>query len=271
MKTRKILFWLSVTIIYTVNAQNTPIADSSYSSIFVDDFYHGLNSAKGLILSPFGFNKNDWEKTLYTLGATTLLFYSDAHVKQFSQENKTGSYTSLFKIDRYFNGPHTAYASISLYLTGLFSKHETIRTMGLHSFEAHFFAQSLTGILKYTFGRRRPWAGDNHMNFKIFRGSKQKFRSFPSGHTTSAFTFASVMAMSIDNIYWDVFWYGNATLVAAARIYNNNHWLSDTFLAAILSYSIAHYVVHFDNQSKEQKIAFGLAANYPGIELKWFF
>ena len=119
--------------------------------------------------------------------------------------------------------------------------------MGLHAIETIIMAQSVTGFLKYSFGRARPYTGDDHLDFKVFRGNEERYRAFPSGHTTGAFAFASVMAMSIENTYWKIFWYGSATMVGAARIYHNNHWLSDTFLAGVISYSIANYVVNSDS------------------------
>ena len=140
--------------------------------------------------------------------------------------------------------------------------------MGLNGIETIILSQSLTSILKYTFGRARPFLGDNNMDFKIFRGSKQKYRSFPSGHTTGAFAFASVMAMSVESIIWKSLWYGSAGLVALARIYHNVHWLSDTFLAAIMSYSIANYVVNFDN---DKDTNFSIKPYMNGISLQYHF
>jgi len=102
----------------------------------------------------------------------------------------------------------------------------------------------------------------------LFRGKKGKYRSFPSGHTTGAFAFASVMAMSIDNVYWKTGWYGSAALVGMARIYHNVHWISDTFFAAAISYSVASYVVNFKNRAKDRKsgINFSLSPTPNGIK-----
>ena len=135
-----------------------------------------------------------------------------------------------------------------------------------------FLATSVTGFLKYSFGRARPNIANDHLNFKAFRGAEEKYRAFPSGHTTGAFAFASVMALSIENTYWKVFWYGAATMVGAARVYSNNHWLSDTFLAGVISYSIANYVVNFSSNHRLEK-GFNIQV-YPyhmGAGLKIFF
>ena len=48
-------------------------------------------------------------------------------------------------------------------------------------------------------------------------------------------------------------------MVGFARVYNNVHWFSDTVLAAIITHSIASYVVNFDKDKKNQpdKFSFG--------------
>ena len=40
-------------------------------------------------------------------------------------------------------------------------------------------------------------------------------------------------------------------MVGMARIYHNVHWISDTFLAAMISYNVADFVVHHDKEDDE--------------------
>jgi membrane-associated phospholipid phosphatase len=94
----------------------------------------------------------------------------------------------------------------------------------------------------------------------MFRGSKQKYKSFPSGHTSAAFAFATVMAKSTDNLIWKIFWYTGAGIVGMARIYHNVHWLSDTILSGFIGYSAASYVVHFsDNYTNRKYVTISLS------------
>ena len=211
----------------------------------VHDTKHVFNLGLGIIQAPLHFDGSDWRNILFTGAMTSVLLAADPHVKEYAQSNRSVFKDKLFKFDNYFNGEHSSYAAAGIYLGGFFFKVEKIRLTGLYAMETLFISQIITSSLKYTFGRRRPWSGDDHMDFKLFRGKKGKFRSFPSGHTTSAVAFGSVMAMAIDNTVWKVFWYSSASLVAMARIYNNNHWLTDNILAAAITYSVARYVVNF--------------------------
>ncbi len=208
---------------------------------------------------------------LYSAGIgvfTATLFLADKKFKKIASNNDVKFNDKLFKIDGLLNGTTGMYSSIGIYLTGYLLMEKNLRRIGLNGIETIILSQTITSALKYTFGRRRPFAGDSNMNFKLFRGSKEKYRSFPSGHTTGAFAFASVMAMSLENIFWKTLWYGSAGLVALARIYHNVHWLSDTFFAAVMSYSIADYVVNFDND-KETNLS--IQPNLRGISLSYHF
>jgi membrane-associated phospholipid phosphatase len=84
----------------------------------------------------------------------------------------------------------------------------------------------LTGILKYSFGRRRP-SGTNNL-------------SLPSGHTTVAFTLAAVLEQHYG---WGVGVpaYALAVVTAAARIADGAHWLSDTVLGATIAIGVSEW------------------------------
>jgi len=68
--------------------------------------------------------------------------------------------------------------------------------------------------------------------------------SFPSGHTISAFSVATVYADRYPNQRWHA-WvaYGLASAVGFSRISLQSHHPSDVFAGAVLGYAIAHYAV----------------------------
>jgi len=234
----------------------------------IDDAYQIFDLGIGLIQAPFHFNSNDLLHITGVGFATSSLFLIDQKTKELALQNQTSANDKIFEIDRYFNGRTGTYAGAGLYVSGFLFKQEKVRLLGLHALEALFVSSSITSFLKYSFGRRRPYAGEDHMSFKVFRGSRGMYRAFPSGHTTSAFTFASVMAMSIDNIYWKSIWYGGASMVGLARIYHNVHWISDTFLAAVISYNIADFVVHHNKQDDQ---GFSLYPSFNGFQIRFYF
>jgi hypothetical protein len=85
--------------------------------------------------------------------------------------------------------------------------------------KATFYAGVTTMILKRLVAQKRP-DSDNRS-------------SFPSGHTTTAFAFASVVAMEHE-WYWGTAAYAMATITAVSRIHDNAHYLHDVVAGATI-------------------------------------
>lgn len=58
--------------------------------------------------------------------------------------------------------------------------------------------------------------------------------SFPSGHTTVAFAICTVLALSVKNHRWGLFFIVMAIIAGLSRIYLSQHFLMDTFLGSII-------------------------------------
>jgi membrane-associated phospholipid phosphatase len=58
--------------------------------------------------------------------------------------------------------------------------------------------------------------------------------SFPSGHTTVAFAICTVLALSVKNHRWGLFFIVMAIIAGLSRIYLSQHFLTDTFLGSII-------------------------------------
>jgi membrane-associated phospholipid phosphatase len=90
-------------------------------------------------------------------------------------------------------------------------------------FRASAYAQLVTTMIKNTIREPRP-------------GGFEDKRSFPSGHATGAFSFASVVA-SEHEWYWGGLAYTYATLVAYSRMNDNRHFLHDVLGGATIGAS----------------------------------
>jgi membrane-associated phospholipid phosphatase len=116
--------------------------------------------------------------------------------------------------------------------------------------------------MKVFFGRARPFVDvSNNYDFQLFRGfSDDKYRSFPSGHSTNAFAFASTVSRETEMWWPKSRWYigpvmyGGATLVGLSRMYNNQHWASDVIGGAAVGTIIGLKVVKFQHSHPGNRV-----------------
>jgi membrane-associated phospholipid phosphatase len=101
-------------------------------------------------------------------------------------------------------------------------------------------------VIKQLTHRQRPSEGDNP-NPRLWYGPYALTRSntsFISGHTSTAFSVATVIAGS----YPDEWWIGSgcylfASLAGWSRLNDNEHWASDVAAGALLGYWVGRSVL----------------------------
>ena len=131
----------------------------------------------------------------------------------------SSSLGSFFRVGETVGGARTQLAAaLGTYAVGQFSGQRKVATVGAHLIQSQILAQTMTAAVKTSVGRTRP------------DGTEY---SFPSGHSSVTFATATVLQRDLG---WKVGVpaYGLATYVAASRIQDKRHFLSDvTFGAAI--------------------------------------
>jgi len=150
-------------------------------------------------------------------------------------------------------GSSGAWGTAAAFLcVGLIAKDDkAVETAALAS-SAMLQSGILVTFLKGLAGRQRPFMADavDHWSgpvgfFKRF-GSGQfgKYDSFPGGHSVTAFSLATVVAMEYQKSVWvPILAYTTATGVALARVTEKKHWLSDCLVSSVLGHVIGRLVV----------------------------
>jgi len=109
--------------------------------------------------------------------------------------------------------------SLGLASAGVKGKHK-LGDQVILALLSNVIAQGVTQSLKRIIAYPRPNGEDNH--------------SFPSGHTTTAFTNATLLHEEYGqrSVLYTIGGYSTATAVGTMRMLNNKHWLADVLMGA---------------------------------------
>jgi membrane-associated phospholipid phosphatase len=231
------------------NAQITgeafPNKNSGLFNNIKDDGLSFFNTSADVFTSPFNFDEEDYILSGIIVGATALSFTFDNPIRNNITSIKGKTFEKSLRYgEKFGNGIYVAGLSGAIYLSGHLIQDKELRKTGLMMAEAIFINGIITQGLKIIMGRSRPYRNTGNHDMDIFEIEfDDKENSFPSGHTSTAFTVATVLSQRIDNFYASLGLYSLASLTALHRIYNDKHWFSDTILGAALGTVIGLKVV----------------------------
>lgn len=108
-----------------------------------------------------------------------------------------------------------------------------------------FFTGITIVILKFGFGRSRPdlWIEQGIQEYVPFDFHNDRdFKSFPSGHTQTAFTAAVLLSLLLPKKLHLVL-YGLAAAVGLSRVALLEHWLSDIIVGASIGFLLPMLII----------------------------
>ncbi len=251
-----------------------------YSVLLLHDF-------REQALSPLTINK----RQLINLGAcaliTTGLIIADAPIDNGAKNlvsNNTFVQHSSPIITEF--GSKYGLATVGVFaMYGLIAKNNHAQATALLATQAMITSGVWTRVGKLITGRERPSASYTNSlkeggswhgplgNIKWDDEQKKlagsSYDAFPSGHTATAFSIATVFAkMYSDKPVIPIIAYSAATLVGLSRTTEHTHWTSDVFVGAVLGYLCGNQVVnnykkmyHVDNYS-QKKTHLAITASY---------
>jgi len=209
-------------------------------SLKKDFFVNILRDQRAIWTSPFHLNRGDakWGIPL-TLSFAGLLA-SDRHTS--GSLVKNGDNLSRLRISRDISHLGAAYTTggvaAGFYLIGRATHNARARETGVLAMESLVDSTIVVEALKGVSQRQRPTVDDSSGEF--FDGGS----GFPSGHTITAWSVATVIAQEYGQHRPLVRFgaYGLATAVGIARYTGRNHFLSDVLVGGAMGYGIGRYV-----------------------------
>jgi len=187
----------------------------------------------------------------FVLGTIALLPFDRDLASNFRQQvnQSNPNLRDAASVFNFIGDPGVLIIGSSLYLTGRLAGRPRAARIGLHGTEAIILGGAITNAVKFLTGRARPYLSSDSTpdDFAFLRGFRgNRYQSFPSGHVTAAFAFAS--AVTAETSHWvdqaDAWpgWklvvgttlYGGAAMVGMARMYDDRHWASDVLVGAAI-------------------------------------
>ena len=186
--------------------------------------------------------------------AAPLLFLADEPVRDYFQANKGKWGDRIFlatnQLGEIYN--NLGLAGV-LYIGGAAARDDKIRKTGLYLIESTLVTTLSISAVKSIFGRSRPYLNEGNMKFNFFQFDDSHL-SFPSGHSGLAFSMATIISHQINKTPAYIISYTLAGMTMMSRIYYDKHWLSDTFLGAVMGTASGLLVLYLNEEDELHSI-----------------
>jgi membrane-associated phospholipid phosphatase len=156
--------------------------------------------------------------------------------KEFNAHLQSGGDATddFFAAGKYIGSTEVQIAfSVGTYAVGRWRDQPKVAHLGMDLLQAQILSEILVEPLKLATQRLRPYQTD-HCGFNC---------SFPSGHASITFADATVILRHMGWRY-SVAGYAIAAYVAASRLHDNDHWLSDVVFGSAMGTIAGRTVVH---------------------------
>ena len=168
-----------------------------------------------------------------------------------------------------FVSNNTHYISLgipaALLLKGVLSKEKESIKSGLYMVKSLAVTTVITYAAKYTFNRKRPY----EVNPFITKSGKGGSPSFPSGHTSEAFSTATSLSLSYPKWLVVIPAFAWAATIGYSRMYLGVHYPTDVFAGALVGRGSALMTNKINKwiQAKKKLKKFKDPNNYLGMRL----
>lgn len=213
-----------------------------YAKLLWDD-------TKETATGPLHWDADEWRNFgLITGGLAITVAFLDKPIRDAAQRSRSSSADDFFRnIEKFGTKQYGLPVLIGFYAVGAAADDYNAKTVALDGFSASVISSLTTSIFKGIAGRARPNSGLGPHHWNPFGGDQ----SFPSGHATGAFAFASVIAGHYDSPWVATTAYTIASLVGVARIEQDAHWTSDVIAGGLIGGLIGHHLVQFNKTWRE--------------------
>jgi len=215
--------------------------NDAYVRCYLISYSHSLGKA---VTEPLKWKTSDWLKAGGVIVVCGGLYLVDEDIRDLAQDNRTVVVDNMMTGCRQLGEWKYVIPAIgTTILCGSLTGSDKTTDTGLLCLKSYLLANCTTHGLKVATQRQRPGKENGNQFWNSSSFSTQN-NSFPSGHATTVWSLAPVIAHQ----YRDTGWgppvaYSIATLTSLSRINDDKHWASDVFFAAVVGYVTAKLVL----------------------------
>jgi hypothetical protein len=249
------------------NAADTSAAPRSIPAAVIEDIKTGFNDALGYAVAPLNLRSRERILAVSGVAVSAVALLADREIKRLVEKDDKRIFSGDFEKIPVKYG-QVEYGSIfagGLYGVGLLTQTDGLRITGRLLIQSIVYSGSAVMILRWVFGRTRPFLTDDTWDFNWFEPRFRK-QAFPSGHATVSFALSTILSNRIKNKFATVGLFGLAVLDGFYQIYNHQHWLSDVITGGAIGIGTSLYVLSCEERRSTGSVAEGKGLSIiPGI------
>ncbi len=274
-RSKKLCVILLLALIIFSSQHNSLFAESdSKKDKLSKEFFLGCkDDFLEVLVSPKEWRGKSLLKFSAIVGAGLLLYALDGDIHQWSQDSQSKTSEGFSKfITRFGDGYVLLGLMTALYASGEVFHQNSLRKTALLSIESWLTSGVIVTGVKIVFGRARPYTDESSHSFHPF-SLRSRSHSFPSGHSSSVFAVATVIAEQSEKAYIDILAYSIASLVAISRVHNDKHWASDILIGSSIGYFVAKKIcsLNEDRDSDRVRINLQLSRQRRAVSISFSF
>lgn len=203
-------------------------------------FWHETGS---FFSQPARWDAFDWGTFVLLGGLTAVAMQGEPAVRDIKFIDKAFYYSPEAVGGRMYGELYTPLIIFTGYAVYSLAAHDhQARKIAYEIGQADLYSAAIVTLLKITVGRARPLANEGKLSFAPFTLFDDYHHSFPSGHTTEAFTMSSILSMNAHSTLLKIIAYVPAFFTPFSRAYQGWHWISDCVFGAGIGYFVAKWV-----------------------------
>ncbi len=244
MKIRYIIFFLFISLV----SQSQTIDKAKFDKHYFKSYWL---DTRDIAISPIKWDKKEWIGFGGVAVSTAILMSQDININNFFLNNHTDNmdFISEHILEDWGSGVYSMSSMAILYTSGLIFKNQRSKKVAMQAAKGYLISGLYVQIPKYIINRKRPYHETPPNPFKFIGPmGGNYYKSMPSGHTTSVFTVATIVATEYSDKVWvQILAYSIATMSALSRTYDNVHWSSDIFVGAAFGFAMGKLISKSNN------------------------